>query len=360
MKLIDKLFEGPLDIIGDVHGEIEGLEQLVHKLGYDADGNHPDGRRLVFVGDLIDRGPDSPAVLQWVSRLVAAGKAQCILGNHEINLLHGVLRDGNAWYIDPEAESRYPAKRVDPRQKAEIRRFLSTLPLALERDDLRVVHACWHPESIAKLRSHESEGLPVIAIFRRYDSELERRWEETALRKRAAEAAAHAHALTDPHWADPQILPAHAAIDAAQQMSNPVRVVTSGTEGPTPKPFWAAGKWRMVERLKWWEAYAEATPVIVGHYWRRLHESQTLLGEKNDPDLFEGIEPHHWMGKRANVYCVDFSVGGRPRERISSTTPPFLCKLSALRVPEWEVVHDDGAAGWPIGQPGNVSAETLD
>jgi len=66
MKFIERLFKGDLDVVGDVHGEIDGLEQLVAKLGYDADGNHPGGRRLVFVGDLVDRGPDSPAVVEYV------------------------------------------------------------------------------------------------------------------------------------------------------------------------------------------------------------------------------------------------------------------------------------------------------
>ncbi|MBT8422614.1 MAG: metallophosphoesterase, partial [Gammaproteobacteria bacterium] len=87
MKLVDSLFDGPLDIVGDIHGEIDALRQLLAGLGYDEAGNHPDGRRLVFVGDLVDRGPDSPAVLRAVRDLVNNGNAQCILGNHELNLL---------------------------------------------------------------------------------------------------------------------------------------------------------------------------------------------------------------------------------------------------------------------------------
>lgn len=71
--LVRPLFEGPIDVIGDVHGELAALTDLIAALGYDADGVHPDGRRLVFVGDLCDRGPDSPGVLRWVQRLVEAG-----------------------------------------------------------------------------------------------------------------------------------------------------------------------------------------------------------------------------------------------------------------------------------------------
>lgn len=83
----------------------------------------------------------------------------------------------------------------------------------------------------------------------------------------------------------------------------------------------------MVSRLKWWEHYDEAIPVIVGHYWRRFHESEAMFGEKDGPDLFEDIKPHHWMGRRRNVYCVDFSVGARPTERMNGGEPPFRCKL---------------------------------
>ncbi|WP_030212979.1 AAA family ATPase [Streptomyces sp. NRRL WC-3626] len=62
---------GPFDIIGDIHGCSSELEALLAKLGY-ADGVHPDGRTAVFVGDLVDRGPDSPAVLRRVMTMVTA------------------------------------------------------------------------------------------------------------------------------------------------------------------------------------------------------------------------------------------------------------------------------------------------
>jgi hypothetical protein len=353
MKLIDTLFEGPLDVIGDIHGEIDGLRQLIHKLGYDTDGAHPDNRRLIFVGDLVDRGPDSPAVVDLVMRLVAAGNAQSVLGNHELNLLRGAPKKDNAWFMDPSSESAHPVKRASPAQRAKILAFLTTLPLALEREDLRIVHACWHADSIAKLRQHETEPSSVIDLYRQYDSALDAHWHEPAVTEQLrAESAPHGEKLADADWATPILLPTHAAFDADQQMSNPVRVVTSGMEAPTERPFWASGKWRMVERSKWWEDYDDATPVIVGHYWRRFHESQAMVGEKGGLDLFDGVAPHHWMGKRANVYCVDFSVGGRPAERVNAATPPFLCQLSALRVPEWEVIHDDRAEAWLIGAPG--------
>jgi protein phosphatase len=82
---------GPFDFIGDVHGCLPELLDLLGQLGYavDEDGvaRHPDGRRLVFVGDLVDRGPDSPGVLRLVMASVAAGTALCVPGNHDDKLL---------------------------------------------------------------------------------------------------------------------------------------------------------------------------------------------------------------------------------------------------------------------------------
>ena len=98
-SLIQPLFDGPLDIVGDVHGEIDALGALLARLGYAEDGSHPQQRRLVFVGDLTDRGPDSPAVVEKVQGLVESGRAQCVLGNHDLNILLGHRKHGNHWFF---------------------------------------------------------------------------------------------------------------------------------------------------------------------------------------------------------------------------------------------------------------------
>ena len=85
---------GPLDLVGDIHGEIDALLRVLHRLGCDPERRRS-RRRLVFVGDLIDRGPDSPACVELVMRLVEAGMAQVVLGNHELNLLRGEHKEGN-------------------------------------------------------------------------------------------------------------------------------------------------------------------------------------------------------------------------------------------------------------------------
>lgn len=92
---------GPFDIIGDVHGCCDELIALLGRLGYardDGEGGgggdsprpawrHPDGRRAVFLGDLVDRGPHVPEVLRLVMDMVAAGSALCVPGNHDVKLL---------------------------------------------------------------------------------------------------------------------------------------------------------------------------------------------------------------------------------------------------------------------------------
>jgi polynucleotide kinase-phosphatase len=88
---------GPFDLVGDVHGCREELERLLVTLGWTLErdptgapvgASHPAGRTAVFLGDLVDRGPDSPGVLRLVMGMVAAGTALCVPGNHEQKLLH--------------------------------------------------------------------------------------------------------------------------------------------------------------------------------------------------------------------------------------------------------------------------------
>src|SRR5690606_4871456 len=105
MHLIKNLPDNPLDIVGDIHGELTALQALMKQLGYDKHGNHPMDRKLVFIGDLVDRGPDSDGVIQLVQSLIEAGNAYSILGNHEINLLIDDIKDGSGWFFDERYEA---------------------------------------------------------------------------------------------------------------------------------------------------------------------------------------------------------------------------------------------------------------
>lgn len=86
-----RLERGPFDIIGDIHGCADELEMLLKQLGYSRDSSecytHPERRKAVFLGDLVDRGPDSPSVLRIVMAMVRAGTGFCVPGNHDTKLL---------------------------------------------------------------------------------------------------------------------------------------------------------------------------------------------------------------------------------------------------------------------------------
>lgn len=108
---------GPFDIIGDVHGCYDELVELLSKLGYtlvqrpsepegtcDLSGSSGAQRKLIFVGDLVDRGPKTPAVLRLVMKLVQEGRALCVPGNHDVKLLRA-LRGRNVQVTHGLAES---------------------------------------------------------------------------------------------------------------------------------------------------------------------------------------------------------------------------------------------------------------
>ena len=166
----------PLDIVGDVHGEFAAFQSLLHRLGYRDDGFHPHGRRLVFVGDLCDRGPDSPAMLAWFKQAYEHGWAWMVLGNHELNILADDPKDGSGWFFDVRAEkdAHYaPWHCVEEKEKTELRAWLAEQPLLLEREDLRIVHAAWLPPQITRLE--EAKGESLTAQYRRFDAELKHR-----------------------------------------------------------------------------------------------------------------------------------------------------------------------------------------
>jgi hypothetical protein len=139
------------------------------------------------------------------------------------------------------------------------------------------------------------------------------------------------------------LLPAHAEAEVISQMANPIRVITTGAVQVAAKPFFAMGTWRMADRSRWWDAYDDDIPVVIGHFWRRFDSAVERISGVFGKDVFEGIPSHAWMGVKKNVYCVDYSVGQLHMERqLGSGGDEFHGKLAALRYPEWEVHHDDG------------------
>ncbi|MEU0183002.1 polynucleotide kinase-phosphatase [Streptomyces sp. NPDC006207] len=156
---------GPFDIIGDVHGCSSELETLLGKLGY-VDGVHPEGRTAVFVGDLVDRGPDSPGVLRRVMGMVAAGDALCVPGNHE-NKLGRWLKGKKVQHTHGLAETIEQLEQEDEKDPAfreQVREFIEGLVSHYVLDDgkLVVCHAGlpekYHGRTSGRVRSHALYG----------------------------------------------------------------------------------------------------------------------------------------------------------------------------------------------------------
>ncbi|MEO7773099.1 MAG: metallophosphoesterase, partial [Steroidobacteraceae bacterium] len=342
---IAPLFDGSLDIIGDVHGEIGPLRELLHALGYNPRGVHPVGRRLIFVGDLFDRGPDSPAVFTLVRDLMARGLAQCVLGNHELNLIRGASKSGNRWFIDPAHEEQQAGgefehcRALPVELRAELLAFLDSVPIALEREDLRVVHAAWRRIDIEALRP---DARNTLQFYVDYEAETLSDLTHSGIDAAAdAEERRWQHALYDREAVVP-LLPALGLSDERYQMGNPLRVVTSGVERVAIEPFWASGKWRMCDRVRWWNHYDQPVPVVIGHYWRKATPVATSEHASSKPDLFAGVLPSDWLGVRNNVFCVDFSIGARYQERKAGLAQ-FATHLGAMRWPERELWFETGA-----------------
>jgi hypothetical protein len=214
---------------------------------------------------------------------------------------------------------------------------------------LRVVHACWHSSSIETVRSEQS----VIECFHREHEALVPILSD--LRDRAIEAIeASGYDLRDRRNRDRSIpmIPALAEFEEQNQMGNAVKVVTSGMEKRSEEPFFASGKWRMVERSRWWDDFDD-TPVVVGHYWRRYQPGREEGYDNGDADLFGELAADRWLGQHRKVMCIDYSVGLRFLERKrKGISVSFDNCLAALQVPEWRLVFDDDRGALSLRPPG--------
>jgi len=152
-----------LDIIGDVHGCARQLAELLTAMGYEEKlgvFRHAD-RRVVFIGDLIDRGPGQVETVRIARSMVEAGTALIVAGNHEFNAIafatrddarpSGYMRDRTRkWH---QHEAFLDQVGVDSAAHDEMIEWFGTMPLWLEVDGVRLVHACWDPASMQALQT---------------------------------------------------------------------------------------------------------------------------------------------------------------------------------------------------------------
>lgn len=155
------------DVIGDVHGQGGKLRALLARMGYmERHGcwRAPQGRQAVFVGDLIDRGPEQLEVLDIVRRMVDAGQAHVVLGNHEFNAIAFTVRAGGDFLRPRTPQSLHQheaflgAVGIDTATHREWVNWFRTLPMALDLGGLRIVHAWW--DDAARRRVDAARGGP--------------------------------------------------------------------------------------------------------------------------------------------------------------------------------------------------------
>jgi hypothetical protein len=340
--------DGPLDLIGDVHGEIDALRALLDRLGVDVARGRAE-RPLVFVGDLVDRGPDSVAVVELYAQLAAAGLAFAVLGNHELNVLMGERKTGNRWFFGEadtfklgEERHPFPSRPATSTERAAVRATLAGLPLVLERPDLRVVHAMWDPEAAAVLPP--AHDWAVYAAQR--EREIDARLEAAGWIARAEAEAAQYAGLRDPAVRPEGFLPASAEVDVVRQGHNPIKLLTSGAERALDglPSFYTGGRWRFVDRVRWWAERRVDRPTVVGHYWRLRDDAHRHHDADTRAEPWDDVHPFAWHN---DVFCVDYSAGRRYEERVVRADPlaggaPFHGRLAALRWPERTLVFDDG------------------
>jgi hypothetical protein len=150
------------DIIGDIHGYASKLEELLLSMSYrkNSDGyyQHPD-RLVIFVGDFVDRGNQQKAVINLVRPMVDNGAALAVMGNHEFNAIS---------YHTNHPQSEKPLRKhnenhtfqhqafldeyTDKDDVTDVVNWFKSLPLFLELDEIRIIHACWNNDAMVSIQ----------------------------------------------------------------------------------------------------------------------------------------------------------------------------------------------------------------
>ena len=291
------------DIIGDIHGQADKLEALLYRMGYrDSAGcwRHPD-RQAIFVGDFIDRGPDQMRTVNLARRMVEAGSALAVMGNHEFNAIAWHTPDARqpGEYLRPHQSrsdknrKQHAAFLAEVEQTADIHQstidWFLTLPLWLDLPGLRVVHACWHEPFMDYLAPRLLDG--------RYLS-----------RDLMIEATEAPEDEAEPDSAEASVLKAVEALTKGIEISLPDGHSFQDKDGIR----------RQNVRVRWWDESAITYPAsaILPEAARTALPGtaipeQARIMHRHDKPVFFG---HYWMtGTPApvsrNAACVDYSAG---------------------------------------------------
>lgn len=259
----------PYDLIGDIHGQHAKLLALLEKLGYAPKGGtfrHPEGRKVIFLGDYIDRGPAIRETLHTVRGMVEASDALAIMGNHEYNAIAAETPDGKGDFLRPEKKNRGGQKETK-RQFAgldaeweEWKLWMKRLPMFLDLGGLRAVHACWDAPRITHLQGRSIEDAAFLIASATHDTQ---------------ESRAVENVLKGPELAMPA---GHCFTDKEGIARHSVRVRWWGIPATArvsylamPEPFDVPGGAAAHDLRRIPDYGADEPPVFFGHYWMPPH-----------------------------------------------------------------------------------------
>jgi hypothetical protein len=277
-----------IDFIGDIHGHADKLIGLLKKLGYRIKNGvyfHPT-RKVVFVGDYIDRGPQNRETLVIVRKMVESGNAIALMGNHEYNALcfHHWEKEGGPLrkHLIKNVTQHFDTIQQFHNKKEEFKSFLDwfmTLPLYYETDDFRTVHACWNSDNIAYLRSMLRDNRLDEEILQqsvKIGTKIYKTIDETLKGKEIR--MPEGPPLTDKDGTERNEIRIKWWEDPAQSTYREISVIT--LKSLPAKPIDLSD----FSHLKYYSP--DEKPVFFGHYW--------LTGP---PKLYRG-----------NICCLDYSV----------------------------------------------------
>lgn len=164
IKRIQKLHFTNFDIIGDIHGHSTELVKLLTKLKYELNEqgfySHKYGRKAIFVGDFIDRGPEQKAVIDIVKGMVENDTALAVMGNHEFNAIsYNTLHPTTGKPLRSHSSNHkkqhqaFLDEYTDEEERKETIDWFKTLPLFLDLHKIRIIHACWNDCAIASIKN---------------------------------------------------------------------------------------------------------------------------------------------------------------------------------------------------------------
>ncbi len=156
------------DLIGDIHGQATELIRLLEKLSYKKINNiwEHENRKIIFLGDFIDRGDEQREVISIVRPMIENGSALSVMGNHEYNAIAYYTENSQGGHFREHNEKNLKQHKAFlkayedyPEEYKSVIEWFKTLPFWLDLESLRVIHACWDIDLIKKLGKSLEDGV---------------------------------------------------------------------------------------------------------------------------------------------------------------------------------------------------------